>query len=425
LKLATSMAIPRRSSHGTAVLSGAVGGDRLLIFGGEGEPTLTEARKSTSDEGLAGPAMLNDLWSVQLASGEAANLIATEGVPPMPRTHHTLAVLKDPPPPKAKLAASRMKKHGLAQIMGRRAASMASAPACARHTGYGTNSSYKPGAARPAAGGVVLSPGKGRSAPKSPSNGVHWTVLIIGGRTANHVPESSSSEDALHVLRLSESGDVRWVPALQYLQAAVRKRLQQERTRAESHKVIREHFEREQRDSPPASPRGTPQPPNSPPPRRGVGNAARAASAVAEADLEAACRAGRASFALLQRQGHSTVVSGSVAIVFGGIHSRAAKNDLVSVRFRDLATALLPSSGTPPPARHSHAATFGAGGMLVCGGLNAGRIFDDVYHLSIPQVAWSTIRLPAIPGHLPLPDAVPGAPLARHGHGIAQWMTAG
>ena len=70
-----------------------------------------------------------------------------------------------------------------------------------------------------------------------------------------------------------------------------------------------------------------------PPPAR-TRTATAAAEKAAEAELAAAVRAGRRSFALLQRYGHTAVASGVVAIVFGGMYAGAASASLISVRDR-------------------------------------------------------------------------------------------
>jgi hypothetical protein len=122
-----------------------------------------------------------------------------------------------------------------------------------------------------------------------------------------------------------------------------------------------------------------------------------AAAAEAEAAIASAETMGRAASQLLVRHGHTAVVSGSVAVVFGGVRNGRTSNELLSVRFRDLAVSPLPATGAPPPARHSHAAAVERAGMLVSGGIDNTRIFGDVYHLAIPSLVWSRLRLPSVP----------------------------
>ena len=49
------------------------------------------SKEKIADGARPGPAMMNDCWSVELATGRTANLIATVGAPPGPRSHHTIA----------------------------------------------------------------------------------------------------------------------------------------------------------------------------------------------------------------------------------------------------------------------------------------------------------------------------------------------
>ena len=419
-KVVQSMKIPPRCFHGAALLTGtANGSDKLLIFGGEGNPTVSSS--GGSDALLpTGPAMMNDLWEVTLRSGRATNLIATAGAPPTPRTHHVIAVLKDPPPPPPKLAAGRMKKQGLALIMAGRAGAGAAKPVGADKGPAAMAAMAKANAERAAAaaadprkafgggggkamGGGMLGLGLGGGRGLGAALAGKWTVLVLGGRAGAF----AGPEDALHVLRLSDAGEVRWIPSVVFMREAIRKRQQQQRVQATAEAMIAKGRAEDEAAaaSPPPSPRpwGSPRPeepkeakPHSPAnQQRGQGWAARAAAARAADDLERACSVGRQAFKLLERSAHSAVVSGQVAIVFGGLKRGAPSADLVSVRFRDLATALLPASGMPPPPRHSHAATACGGGMLVCGGIQEKRILDDVCHLSIPQLAWSRLRLPS------------------------------
>ena len=462
-KRTPSMSIPPRCFHGAALLAGS-SGDKLLLFGGEGNPN-----KGNSDPATAGPTMMNDLWEVQLRTGRTANLITTAGAPPTPRTHIAIAALKDPPPPAPKLALGRLKKGSLSMIMAGRASVGAAKPSGADKgpAAMAAMAKAKADKANAAnadprkafgsrAGGSALhsstSVGSGSFGLVSGTPRVvcSWTVLVIGGRAG---AASFGEEDALHVLRLSEAGEVRWIPSLSYMREAIRKRQQQQRVSETANAMIAkgkaDAEAAERGSSPPGSPPGSPRawgagpgsprpeqrPSSSPTKQRGQSWAAKAAAAKAEAQLNAACAHGKAAFRLLQRRSHTSVVAGSVALVFGGIYRGQSSADLVSVRFRDLATAVLPASGAPPPARHSHAATAGGGGMIVCGGIHERSILDDLYHLALPQLTWSRLRLPSSGPSRSLSNAAatgassgedgttladaPPPHLARHGHSIA------
>ena len=430
-KINPSMSIPPRAFHGAALLTGASGGDRLLLFGGEGNPTSAPAA------GPIGPAMMNDLWEVRLQGGRATNLIALSGTSPSPRTHLTVAVLKDPPAPAPKLSAARMKKFGLSTITANRASlgtikpsGAASGPAAmaamARAGGGG-------GGAAAAGGGGVRPPPLNFGGMRSGGGGgggggkTSWTVLIIGGRTGTG-EGLFGAEDALHVLRLSENGDARWIPSMTFLREAVRKRQQQQRVKGEAQAMIMQGAKAlEEASSPPGSPRSEKSAASAAKPaqptQRGSAFAAAARAAAAETELQAACMAGKAGFSLLQRSRHTTVVTGTVALLFGGMVRGKASADLISIRFRDLATSVLPvAHGSPPAARHSHAASTGGGGMLVCGGIEAGRIFDDIHLLAIPQLAWSSLRMPNVkPARslTPTSEMKQQLSLHRHGHAVA------
>ena len=197
-KVVQSMKIPPRCFHGAALLTGtANGSDKLLIFGGEGNPTVSSS--GGSDALLpTGPAMMNDLWEVTLRSGRATNLIATAGAPPTPRTHYVIAVLKDPPPPPLKLAAGRMKKQGLALIMAGRAGAGAAKPVGADKGPAAMAAMAKANAERAAAaadprkafgggggkamGGGMLGLGLGGGRGLGAALAGKWTDLVLGGR---------------------------------------------------------------------------------------------------------------------------------------------------------------------------------------------------------------------------------------------------
>lgn len=409
-KLSTDKAIPRRCFHASLLLTGASAGDQLLVFGGEGEPTRSALRPPGEKPD---PALMNDLWLVDLANGRTSSLIPTSGAAPSPRMGHTLAALREPPAAPPKLAAGRMKKHGLSLIMSQRASQsnvgaggIGGGPKLDRPV----HSQFKPARPSSSVPKVGMSTSRGRSARGAAA----WTVLAIGGRSS--LPqELTPDEDAVHILKLTEGGESQWIPTMEYLSDAVRRRQQQERIRSQSNSMIVKAYEKSEEETThgdgvaagvAASKKGIDA-------RRGMAVAAAKAAALAEADLSSACAAARASLGLLQRHSHSTVVAGSVAICFGGVHRARVSAHLVSVRFRDLAVSLLPAQGSPPSPRHSHAAVIGGGGMLISGGLDAGQIFDDVHHLSIPNLEWSTPRLDAHPTS----DAT--SFLARHHHGMA------
>ena len=407
-KLTPSLKIPRRCWHGTAVLSGADGGDRLLIFGGEGEPMRSSSSK---EETATRPAIMNDCFSVELATGRATNLIATDGTPPTPRSHHTLSALRDPRPPAPMLAAGRIKSKGMALLMANRA-SFGSAfgsadggsgkdASKAKPAGSADGSSAKsPSTAQPA--DEVPRPSMEDLGKPEPGGAKSWTVLALGGRTGG-VDGGITPEDMVHVLKLSESGMVKWVPTMEYLSEAIRKRQQEARVKAESDRMI-EQGSKEARSPSPSPGAG----PSASETKMGRRATAAFAAAAAEKDFKASMAASLTSFEMLQRSRHTTVVAGSVALVFGGVHKGRATADLICVRFRDIAVTQLPTYGTPPAARHSHAAALGGGGMILCGGFDTHRIHDDVHLLTIPSLTWSTPRI-----------STPSAPLARHGHGVA------
>ena len=137
---------------------------------------------------------------------------------------------------------------------------------------------------------------------------------------------------------------------------------------------------------------------------RGRQAATAAAATSAEKQFAGAFAAARDSLRLLGRHSHTAAVAGGVALVFGGVH-RGKPSDLVSVRYRDLAVSQLPATGTPPAPRHGHAAAISSGSMLISSGTDGARIFGDVHLLSLPSLAWSTLRLPAVPRILPPPPA--------------------
>jgi hypothetical protein len=111
-RLAPSMAIPARCDHGAAILSGAVsGGDRLLLFGGEGEPNRSRPRTETQQ---VGPVMMNDTWTIHLATGVASPRLATHGAPPAPRRGHAVVAFREPPTSESACAPLRHTAIGLA-----------------------------------------------------------------------------------------------------------------------------------------------------------------------------------------------------------------------------------------------------------------------------------------------------------------------
>ena len=437
-KLAPNMVIPRRCFHGHALLHGSQrAGDRLLLFGGEGE----------AEDGAGEPSKMNDAWAIELPSGHATNLIPTSGTAPTPRTHLALAVKRDPTPPQTKRAAARLRKHGLGLVMAQRsgAPSATSTLAAARSgsssrpasAGVGARGALKPSpltaAVAVAGGGGTTAAKKGGAGTGAPLNlgggdpdapSSSWTCLVLGGRTG--VKSGLAPEDALHVLQLTEGGAVCWTPSLVYLREATRQRLRGERVRQVAADLAARRPPSAERSERPEKVEAVDERLASRP--RGSVAAAAAAAAAAE-QLEAACVAGRAAFAQLLRHGHTSVVSGHVAIVFGGLREGRPTCDLLGVRFRDLAVSPLPATGAPPAERHAHAAALSTEGMLVCGGIEASRIFDDAHLLAIPGLHWSTIRLRGVPRAPPPARAsgaarTPGAahafgPMARHAHGMA------
>ena len=408
------MAIPKRCCHGSAILSGAAGGDRLLLFGGEGEPRRSNPARAAEP---VKPAMLNDLWAIELRTGRAVNLLASSGSPPTPRTHCTLSVRKDAAVIKQSAKLARLKKSTLALAMAQRTQQTT----VKAHVGYSAAAMNAPGGGGGAGGGAMAGLFGGAKSKGSCSgsvdapppvsvgfpvgNGTRWSALVLGGVTG--VDEGyMGPEDSVHLLLTDESGEtVSWTPALSFLREQCRQRLQQERAAAESERRIVKGIETAERSSravdvsPPGSPTGSPR-----------GRRAAAASA-AEVDLDRAVAAGREAFALLRRHSHTAVVTGTVALVFGGRVKGQPTNSLAAVRFTDLATSEPMTQGAPPPARYAHAACAdGAGMMLVCGGLHNERIYDDAHVLSLPSLRWSQLRLP----HTAPPLA---PPLSRQGHG--------
>ena len=431
-RLTTSMVIPPRSYHGATVLTGAATGDRLLLFGGEGNP-----KQSKATAAAPGPAMMNDCWSIELKSGKAMNLIATAGTSPTPRTHITIAALKEPPLPTPKPALAKLRQGGLSFVMAKRSAVAAAAPASTKPR---SNPGAPPAAPAPtqasgppaglSTGGLLAKMG----ANKGGGGGARWTVLVIGGRPGDGT--SRPPEDSVHVLRLNEYGDtVEWMNTIKYLTAATRSRLQMERVRATSMKMTEDWLKKQEkeerresaakREADGLSPRPT-SPTNSSPTSspRGFGGKASdriKAAAVADQaddDLAKGVEAGRLAFALLQRYNHSTVTIGSVAVVFGGIQNGKPTSQLCSVRFRDLATSLLAANGKEPEARYGHAACVdSACGMLISGGATPHKIFDDVHCLTLPSVTWSTLKMPSIPKGPPKPPAAQRVLFADGGEG--------
>ena len=74
-----------RCHHGAALLERSGQGAQLLIFGGE-----------TARYPDGRPIALNDTWTVDLTTGEAAPLIPDTGLPPCPRMRHTCVVVAMP-----------------------------------------------------------------------------------------------------------------------------------------------------------------------------------------------------------------------------------------------------------------------------------------------------------------------------------------
>ena len=171
--------IPRRSHHGSALLSGGRSGhDRLLLFGGEGDPPRSSDGPAL---GPAGPAMLNDGWTVDLHSGHALPLVATEGSPPSPRTHHACVAIR--------------------VDGGSRAPSRSASPP-------------------PSPGGVSFAAAADAEAG--------WLILVLGGRTGVS-DDTTGAEDAVHVLRLSADGSrIQWQPSVEYMSEAIAARQQHE-----------------------------------------------------------------------------------------------------------------------------------------------------------------------------------------------------
>ena len=119
-RVAPSMVIPRRCFGGATILSGAAGGDRLLLIGGEGEPQVSKTpQKRESSEPPPTAMMLNDTWTIELRSAKAMNLIPSIGAPPTPRTRHTIAALADPQPTGGRLGlgGGKLRSKGLGMMM--------------------------------------------------------------------------------------------------------------------------------------------------------------------------------------------------------------------------------------------------------------------------------------------------------------------
>ena len=211
-----------------------------------------------------------------------------------------------------------------------------------------------------AAGAPVLSLG-GADSRKRSGSGVHWTVLAIGGQSG--VEEGyMGPEDNIHVLRLDESGEyVHWQNTMYYLKEAIRKRLRAARVKRESDQMIVAAYEAQKAEEgkgpssdvakgwiPGNAHQGSfgganreADPNANETSFREAARRARTSGAAVEAELNKAVEAGRNSLKLLQRYGHTSVVVGPVAIVFGGVTHGKATTNLATVRFWGLPIARL------------------------------------------------------------------------------------
>jgi hypothetical protein len=355
------------------VLSGAVSGsDRLLIFGGEGEP-----KRSKASAEAVGPAMMNDLWTVALDTGAAANRIATHGAPPTPRRQHALAAFKEPAP-LASPAVDKFKQTTLGMTAATRCATTSADAAKRRNV-------LDSGRGGAVAGAVGVTKATrfmagGEAGAEAHEEGTVWTVLCIGGRTGAASGCELGAEEALHVLRVDESGHlVAWQSSLEVLRAATCRRLADQRASTHSQQLIRTAEQRAEGHlhevSPPAA--GAPQ---------GSSRARVEAAQASDADLARAVEAGRTAFATLNRYAHTAVPVGGVALVFGGLQHGVPTASLVSVRWRDLATGAVSTQGQPPAPRYAHAACADpSGGMVVCGGRDAGPRLRPAAHAHAPR----------------------------------------
>jgi hypothetical protein len=162
-----------------------------------------------------------------------------------------------------------------------------------------------------------------------------------------------------------------WHNSLELVKHATRRRLAEQRATIHSHQIARPDA-----TSPPVSfqqPHALHTSTSSGALRRGMGSERAEVASAADVELKRAVAAGRAAFASLNRYAHTAVAVGAVALVFGGLHHGAPTASLVSVRWRDLATSRLSTSGQPPEPRYAHAACADpSGGMVVCGGRDAG-----------------------------------------------------
>ena len=115
------------------------------------------------------------------------------------------------------------------------------------------------------------------------------------------------------------------------------------------------------------------------------------------------------------RAGHSAVVIGTNLVVFGGGDGTNYLNDLY---FLDLETMVWKqgyTSGTTPCARSRHTATVSTGQqMVVIGGGDDSRVYNDVYILDVASMSWTK---PQVTGK--------AAPSPRWGHSAAPLGRAG
>ena len=101
-KLSTDKAIPRRCFHASLLLTGALRASAARLWW----RGRADAERAPPAGEKPDPALMNDLWLVDLANGRTSSLIPTSGAAPSPRMGHPCRAQRAPAaPPKPRRGA--------------------------------------------------------------------------------------------------------------------------------------------------------------------------------------------------------------------------------------------------------------------------------------------------------------------------------
>eukprot|EP00002_Diphylleia_rotans_P014307 TRINITY_DN2788_c0_g2_i3.p1 TRINITY_DN2788_c0_g2~~TRINITY_DN2788_c0_g2_i3.p1 ORF type:complete len:560 (-),score=132.18 TRINITY_DN2788_c0_g2_i3:419-2098(-) len=90
------------------------------------------------------------------------------------------------------------------------------------------------------------------------------------------------------------------------------------------------------------------------------------------------------------RSRHSaTMLPGKRMLVFGGGDERRVYDDIYCLDIATMSWARLRTNGTPPAARWAHSATLVGQTLFVFGGRDGDRLYDDLHTLDIESMTWS------------------------------------